>query len=114
MVLLAGYFHGHLPFGLSQVMIFIQMNGTVYLIGLFQFFLFAKAVMIFKRSWMDELDEAPDSWVIGFSGSFAMVYTFIRLMGDFLASRSGYTPQIAKLRSQPRRPHSAHDLTHHE
>ena len=86
-VLLTGYFHGHLPFGLSQVMIFIQMNGTVYLIGLFQFFLFAKAVMIFKRSWMDE---APDSWVIGFSRSFALVYIFIRLVGDILASRSGY------------------------
>ena len=82
--LLCGYFHGHLPYDISQVMIFLSLNVNVCLLGLFQFFLVTKAVMIFRRPW---LDEVSDSWVIGFSRSFALMYTFIRFMGDFLTRK---------------------------
>ena len=87
--LLSGYLHGHLPFYVSEVMIFILTNGQTYLFGLFQFFLIAKAVMIFKRSWLDEVN---DSWVIGFSRSFALVYTFIIFIGTFLTK--GAAPSV--------------------
>ena len=84
--LFSGYFHGHLPYSVSQVMISVSLNGNVYLFGLFQFFLLAKSVMIFKRSWIDEIS---DSWVIGCSRSFALISTFTRFMGDFLTSKGG-------------------------
>ena len=91
--LLSGYLHGHLPYDISQVIIFLSLNVNAYMLGLFQFFLAAKAVMIFQRSWIDEVS---DSWVIGLSRSFALVYTFIRFMGDFLTRevRSGPMAQF--------------------
>ena len=86
MILLAsGFFHGQLPYIVSQVMIFIAINTTVYMFGLFQFFLLAKAVMIFKQSIMDEIS---DSWIIGLSRTSAAVYAFIRYFGDYMTQEA--------------------------
>ena len=91
--LFSGYCHGHLPYAVSQVMIFHSVNSNVYLFGLFQFFLMAKAVMIFRRSWIDEVS---DSWVTGFSRSFGLLYTFIRFMGDYLTRKGGPASVMTK------------------
>ena len=79
--LASGYFHGQLPYLFSQIMIFTQVNGGFYMFGLFQFFLMAKAAMIFKPSILNELS---DSWLIGLSRIFATVYTVISFVGDCL------------------------------
>ena len=66
-------------------MVFVAINNVVDMLGLFQFFLLAKAIMIFKRPIMDEVS---DSWIIGLSRTSAAVYTFIRYLGDHLAQEA--------------------------
>ena len=78
--LLLGILHGHLPFLMSQWIVLILQNSDVYVMGLFQCFLLIKAVVIFKGSW---LAEVTDSWILGFYRTSAIVYTFIRYIGDF-------------------------------
>ena len=78
--LLLGILHGHLPFLMSQWIILILQNSDVYVMGLFQCFLLIKAIVIFRGSW---LAEVTDSWILVFYRTSAVVYTFIRCIGDY-------------------------------
>ena len=82
--LLLGMCHGKLPFWTSQVVIFIMQNSDVYMMGLFQCFLVIKAILVFRGSW---LADVTDTWILGFYRSSALVYTFIRCLGDFSSQK---------------------------
>ena len=80
-----GYFHGHLPYVTSQVIIFILDNILSYFFGLLQCFLITKAILVFKGYW---LNEVPDSSVIWSTRFMALVITIIRFVGDFMVTTS--------------------------
>ena len=88
-ILLIGFFHGEIPFVASQVMIFININLAVYLFSLYQGFLLIKATIIFKGFWLADISERTIVWT---SRLFAMVWTSIRFLGDFLMQKSRAGP----------------------
>ena len=57
LVLLSGYFHGRIPFILSQMMIFIIQNSSVYLFCLYQYLLLIKATLVFKGLWLEHVSD---------------------------------------------------------
>ena len=85
LVLLSGYFHGRIPFILSQMMIFIIQNSSVYLFCLYQYLLLIKATLVFKGLWLEHVSDWTIVWT---SRVFALVWTSIRFVGDILVQKS--------------------------
>ena len=79
-ILLAGYFHGQIPFLMAQFLTFLTINILMYLFGLCQFFLMVKAVLIFKGYWLNDVSEVTIIWT---SRLFALVMASLRFVGDF-------------------------------
>ena len=83
--LFPGFFYGQLPYVLSQVIIFLLYNSSLYFFGLLQSFLVTKAILVFKGQW---LNEVSDSTVIWLSRILALVIVTIRFLGDFMVNSS--------------------------
>ena len=83
-ILLTGYFHGQIPFLMSQILTFLTINVPIYFFGLCQFFLMVKAVLIFKGYWINDISEVAIIWT---SRLFALVIVSLRFVGDFLTQK---------------------------
>ena len=83
-ILLAGYFHGHIPFLMAQILAFLTINIPMYFFGLCQFFLMVKAVLIFKGYWLNDVSEVAIIWT---SRLFALVIASLRFVGDFVTQK---------------------------
>ena len=83
-ILLAGYFHGHIPFLMAQILAFLTINIPMYFFGLCQFFLMVKAVLIFKGYWLNDVSEVAIIWT---SRLFALVMASLRFAGDFFLAQ---------------------------
>ena len=51
--LLPGSLYGQLDFYLAQGIVFVLINGRIYLCVLFQNYLFVKAILIFRGHWLN-------------------------------------------------------------
>ena len=76
-----GYFHGQLPYIFSLIWIWILINVNVYLFCLYQYFLLIKTIVVFRGTWLEDIS---DYKILTMSRIFAIVYSSIRLLGDYL------------------------------
>ena len=84
-ILLAGYFHGQIPFLMAQILAFLTINIPMYFFGLCQFFLMVKAVLIFKGYWLNDVSEVAIIWT---SRLFALVMAILRFVGDIFFTQT--------------------------
>ena len=79
-MLTIGLAHGHLPFLLSQIIIFINVSVNNCIYGLYLYFLTIKALVIFKGG---SILEVSDTIIVGLSRISALVVVILRYIGDF-------------------------------
>ena len=95
--LFCGLVHGELPYLPSQIFIWILIQSGVYLLGLYQFFLIVKGIIIFRGVWIENLEGLNDDKLAMISRIFASIYTLLRAVGDYFLTTPRNGPMITFL-----------------
>ena len=92
-----GLLHGQIPYLPSKIFVWILIQSGVYLLGLYQFFIIVKAIIIFRGIGIEFLEGVSDDKLVMISRVFASVYISVRAIGDYFLTTERDAPMIAFL-----------------